>query len=253
MHGANRDRSFGKNRAILADDALQTAATARPAMRYYLAPFCRPPMPRSPARDNKPQLMRSRIAAQAARLIAEDGIDDFGLAKRKAARQLGAASTQSLPNNDEIEVELKAYRELYQADEHSALVQELRRKALTAMRFFEKFDPYLTGGVLKGTAGRYSAINVLLFAANEKEMELFLLNRDIPFEITEEAHFRRSHDASVCVLRLDWQGSPLLLALYEPVDLRGALTVAAGGAGAERAGIGAVERLVDGGPTPMPR
>ena len=37
--------------------------------------------------------MRMRIAQIAARIMAEDGIDDFGLAKRKAARQIGAPDT----------------------------------------------------------------------------------------------------------------------------------------------------------------
>src|SRR2546426_228906 len=63
-------------------------------------------------RTNRQTDMRARIAAAAARLMAEDGIDDFALAKRKAARQLGAADTQSLPRNDEIEAELRAYRAL---------------------------------------------------------------------------------------------------------------------------------------------
>jgi hypothetical protein len=46
--------------------------------------------------------MRARIAAGAARIMAEEGIDDFALAKRKAARRLGAADTEALPANDEI-------------------------------------------------------------------------------------------------------------------------------------------------------
>ena len=57
------------------------------------------------ARDRNPkaQQMRSRIAAAAARIMAEDGIDDFALAKRKAARTLGESDariifTQILPN-----------------------------------------------------------------------------------------------------------------------------------------------------------
>jgi hypothetical protein len=217
-------------------------------MEYHLRPLTgRHAMPRSSTRDTKPQMMRTRIAAQAARLMAEDGIDDFALAKRKAARQLGAPDTQSLPNNDEIEAELHAYRALYQGAGHHNLTLELRRKALAAMRFFEKFDPYLTGSVLKGTAGRHSAINVQLFAANEKELELFLLNRDISFDLAEETHFRADRGGNVPVIRIDWQGSPLHLALYEPVALRGALKPAAG---SERAGITAVERLLAESPSP---
>ena len=61
---------------------------------------------------------RERIAATAARIMAEDGIDSFALAKRKAARQLGAPDTEAMPRNEEVEEALHAYRALYQADEH---------------------------------------------------------------------------------------------------------------------------------------
>ena len=72
-------------------------------------------MPRE-QKKSKQQYMRARIAAVAARIMAEDGIEDFAMAKRKAARQLGASDTQSLPNNDEIETELRLYQSLYQGD-----------------------------------------------------------------------------------------------------------------------------------------
>ncbi len=187
--------------------------------------------------------MRTRIAAQAARLMAEDGMTDIALAKRKAARQLGAPSTQSLPNNDEVEIQLKAYRQLYQPDQHVSVVSDLRGKALTAMRFFERFEPYLTGPVLHGTAGAFSAINLGLFAANEKEFHIFLLDRRLSFKISQERHFRQNHGRELSLLHLDWQGSPLQLALHEPGEIRGASRVPTGTA-AERAGIAAVERLL---------
>ncbi len=41
-------------------------------------------------KSNRQTGMRARIAATAARIMAEDGIEDFALAKRKAARRLGA-------------------------------------------------------------------------------------------------------------------------------------------------------------------
>jgi hypothetical protein len=201
-------------------------------------------MTKTASRDARPGLMRQRIAAQAARLMAEDGIDDFSLAKRKAARQLGAPATQALPGNEEIETELKSYRDLYQRDQHRAILTELRRKALDAMRFFRKFEPYLAGAVLKGSAGEYSAVNVQLFAANEKELELFLLNHPMRFSIEEEADFRSGQHARVPVYCLEWDGSPLRLALYEPVALRGALKPHPLTGLAERASIVALERLL---------
>src|SRR2546422_5131280 len=78
-------------------------------------------------KSNRQTGMRARIAATAARIMAEDGIEDFALAKRKAARRLGASEAQALPGNDEIEAELRSYRALYQADEHPLRIAELRR------------------------------------------------------------------------------------------------------------------------------
>ena len=67
---------------------------------------------------NRQNGMRAAIAAAAARIMAEDGIDDYAMAKRKAARRLGAPETESLPANEEIASALRAYQLLYQADEH---------------------------------------------------------------------------------------------------------------------------------------
>src|SRR5205807_9197714 len=70
-------------------------------------------------RENKlkQQQMRMRIAAAAARMMVEDGLEDFALAKRRAARQLGAEDTQALPKHEEIEVGLRAYQSLYERGE----------------------------------------------------------------------------------------------------------------------------------------
>jgi len=133
--------------------------------------------------------LRAQIAAAAARIMAEDGVDDFALAKRKAARQLGAAHRHAMPGNDEIEEELRAYRSLYQPEEHSARIAELRRLALAAMRLLERFNPYLTGTVLSGIAGPYAAIEIQLFPESAKDVELFLLDRNLPYTTAERRRY----------------------------------------------------------------
>jgi hypothetical protein len=188
--------------------------------------------------------MRSRIAAQAARLMADHGIDDFSLAKHKAARQLGAPATQSLPDNDEIETELRIYRSLYQSDDHPAVILELRRKALAAMRFFEKFEPYLAGPVLKGTAGRHSVVNVLLFAADEKEIEFFLLDRQIRFNVSGEGRVGRTSGAEVSAFDLEWDGTPLHLELHDAASRRWAKSARPDDSPPMRAGISALAQLI---------
>ncbi len=133
--------------------------------------------------------MRERIAQQAARIIAEDGIQSYASAKHKAARQIGAPGTRNLPDNDEVERALRDYQALYQRDEQSVRLHRLREQALEAMRLLEPFNPYLTGSVLKGVATRHSDINLQLFTDSAKEVELFLLARQVPYK-SGEKHLR---------------------------------------------------------------
>lgn len=188
--------------------------------------------------------MRAEIAAAAARLMAEDGIDDFALAKRKAARQLGAADTESLPANAEIEQALRAYRALYQAEEHPGLIRELRLAALEAMRSLEQFNPYLTGPVLTGNAGPYAQIELQLFPDSAKDVELFLLERNVAFETSEGRRFAGDRTRSVSVFTLDWEGVPVRLSVLDPRDERVALKTTQAGRAMDRAGIAEVGQLV---------
>lgn len=132
--------------------------------------------------DPKRQHGRERIAHLAAKLMAEDGIEDFAMAKRKAARQLGIVDASCLPGNAEIESALRQYHAIYQEDEQRERIAALRRQALAEMRRLERFDPHLIGPVLAGTAVRHAAVELILFADSDKEVELFLLGQGIAYK-----------------------------------------------------------------------
>lgn len=163
--------------------------------------------------------MRRNIAAQAARLMAEDGINDYGLAKRKAARQLGAAETEALPNNAEIEEELRAYQALYQGEEQRERLADLRRTALKAMAYLGEFHPYLTGPVLDGTAGRFASIDLEIFAEDTKSVELFLLSHGVDYRL-EMPHHPATADGPESLLQFYFDETPVSLALYDSVAER---------------------------------
>jgi hypothetical protein len=133
---------------------------------------------------------RASIASAAARLMAEDGITDYHHAKKKAARQLGLPEHAAFPDNAEVEAELRAYRLLYQGEDHQELIAALRHTALELLDLLAAFNPYLTGSVLDGTAGEHSRIDILLFADSAKEVEIFLLNRGIDVEHAEPRNDR---------------------------------------------------------------
>ena len=188
---------------------------------------------------------REQIAAAAARIMAEDGIDDFALAKRKALRQLGLHGRLALPGNDEIEAQLRAYRSLYQADEHPERVAWLQRMALDAMFALERFRPYLIGAVLKGICGPYAEIELQLFPESLKEVELYLLDRRLPYDTREVTRFSGDRARAVAVLALDWHGAPLRLSVFDARDERLALKTSVAGRVAERAGLAEVSAIVD--------
>jgi len=197
------------------------------------------------ARHGKRQnAIRSSIAAAAARIMAEDGIDDFALAKRKAARRLGVEEGQWLPANHEIEAELETYRAIYQADEHPERIRALREIALDAMRALQRFNPYLTGAVLKGIAGRYAEIELQLFPESTKEVEIYLLDRGIAYAASPAKRYAGDRATSASVLSLDWSGVPLKLTVLDPRDERLALKTSVAGRVIDRAGIAQVRELV---------
>ena len=186
---------------------------------------------------------RQAIAAQAARLMAQDGIAEFGAAKRKAARQLGAADAAALPSNQEVEIELRAYQGLFQNDEQRARLAEMREIALDIMNTLRAYEPCLTGPVWNGTAGSTSAIVIDLFAESPKMIEVWLLDAEIPYRVQEWPHFNRALERKVPVLSLKHEGYAVNLALYAVDDRRGALLPDAGGAAA-RGNIAAVQILL---------
>jgi hypothetical protein len=188
--------------------------------------------------------IRSHIAAAAARIMAEDGVDDFALAKRKAARQLGIDEGQGLPANHEIEAELQTYRAIYQADEHPERIRALREIALDAMCALERFNPYITGAVLRGIAGRYAEIELQLFPESTKDIELYLLDRGIPYGATHAKRYAGDRATAASVLSLEWSGVPLKLTVLDPRDERLALKTSIAGRVIDRAGIAQLSELL---------
>ncbi|HEX7810768.1 MAG TPA: hypothetical protein VF460_02575 [Burkholderiales bacterium] len=189
-------------------------------------------------RDNgNSREMRSRIAHLAARLMAVDGIDDYALAKRKAARQIGAPDTRHLPNNDEVEQALRAYQQLYQADEQKARLHHLRRSARDMMHLLGHFNPYLSGSVLSGSAGKYSDINLHLFTDSVKDVEMFLINRQIAYRSKEHRVFIGDEPAGVPGFSISTNEADFEVSVFSPRDLRMQLRASPEGRPFERAGI----------------
>ena len=186
---------------------------------------------------------RLRIAHLAARLMAEDGIEDHGLAKRKAARQAGVADTRQLPGNDEIDAALREYRESYHPDAHREQLTELREIAVRAMTEFEKFNPHLVGSVLSGIAGKYAGIQLQLFTDDIKAVELFLIDLGADYEADQTSFYSGEARITVPLFTIDDDGVKIEISVLSPRDERLPLKTSLAGKIIERAKLAAVEAL----------
>lgn len=190
--------------------------------------------------------LRSEIALVAARMIAQDGAE-LDTARRKAARQVlgvDAPKPNMMPDDLQIEDELRKYRALFGGPAHGERLAQLRSTALQVMEALSDFHPYLTGAVLHGTAGEHDDIHLQLFADSAKEVEIYLLNRNVNIDISETPHFKGGRHAPVETVTFSWMKQTVHAELYEYQDLRGALKPRADGR-PQRIDAAALRALID--------
>ncbi|HLT90572.1 MAG TPA: hypothetical protein VKZ85_06480 [Woeseiaceae bacterium] len=128
---------------------------------------------------------RQVLAQEAARIIVEQGVQDYRVAKRKAAERLGMSERGVLPNNTEIERAVSAHLELFGRDRHADALRTLRRAALSAMELLAPFAPRLVGPVLHGTAAAHSPVNLHVFADTFEQVAMRLDEQRVSYRLYE--------------------------------------------------------------------
>ena len=61
------------------------------------------------------------------------------------------------------------------------------------MRELAGSNPYLTGSVLRGSAGKYADIQIQLFCDNAKSVEHYLLGKGVQFKSAQSPALRWRH------------------------------------------------------------
>jgi hypothetical protein len=198
-----------------------------------------------PKRDNpKRNLMRSQLAYAAAKLMAEDGVPDYASAKQKAARQLGATDTQSLPDNLEIDEALRTYQALFKSQQQPEILRTLRERAVVLMRELQEFNPYLVGSVLVGTATEHSDINLQLFCDSVKDLEIYFINQNRVYKSGFKRNRLGDKTVEVPTFTLEVEDTQATLSVYDTDDLRIVQKFKANGRVMERAKLAQVEALL---------
>ena len=125
--------------------------------------------------------LTDEIAASAAQCVVEEGLE-YGPAKRRALKVLGLPPKTPLPNNEQVEAQVRDYIEIFCADTQPGELLALRQHALMWMTRLAAYRPYLGGAVWHGTATRLSDIYLQLFCDDAKSTEIELINQGVDFE-----------------------------------------------------------------------
>jgi hypothetical protein len=168
---------------------------------------------------------KQEITAIAARLVVEEGLD-FGSAKRRAAKQIGAGTRGGLPDNEALELAVEEYIAIFCADTQPSELRALRELALVWMERLARFSPHLGGAVWHGTATRHSDIYLQLFCEDSKAAEIALIDMGVRFEARSVPGFQGALvDALSVHVRSDaiQENIGLHLMVYDHDDIRGAL------------------------------
>jgi hypothetical protein len=158
---------------------------------------------------------RLRVAQTAARLIAEHGLTDWTLAKRKAVRQLLLPETTPLPSNEEVEAALADHHALFGGDAHRSALRRQRIEALAWMRRLARWDPVLVGGVAAGWATEHSDVHLELVADDPKAVEIDLAASGVSYAALPP----RERDATAH-LRIESSPAGIRLAIVTPQQRR---------------------------------
>lgn len=172
---------------------------------------------RSPRAD----MLRKALADEAARLMIEHGVEDYGLAKRKAAMRLGVSDHAVLPKNAEIEAALLDRQRLFGAEAYAERVESQRTAALAAMRLLQSYEPRLTGAVLAGTSTEHTSIELHLFSDSPEAIVVELLDRGLAHR-TGTRRFRASREGfdTYPSLHFTVQGHDIEATVFPQVGLR---------------------------------
>ncbi len=190
--------------------------------------------------------IRRQIALLAARMMYERTESEYFTAKRKAARQLGVEyryRPRDLPSNAEIRDQIQAMANMYEGDQRTQNLREMRLAGLRMMRLLSAFRPRLIGSVLTGHTRQGSDIDLHVFSDSVSPISALLEDEGYTCEVehkrirknNEERVFTHIHTAD----RFEYE-----LTLYPSDKVHYAFKSSITGKAIERASIAELEQFL---------
>lgn len=166
--------------------------------------------------------MQRELVQEAARILCEERLTDYRLAKLKAAERLGLPTRNlQLPDNAPIEAAVIEYQRLFGGSAYAERLQLLRRSAVQAMRLLAEFQPRLVGAVASGATTDAHRVRLHGFADKAELLDLFLEDRKIPFQ-TGERRYRYGDGREEAIPTCEFQAGDVgvEIAVFPSEELR---------------------------------
>lgn len=187
---------------------------------------------------------RSALAQEAARIICEELITDYGLAKRKAAERLGGGR-QEMPENLQIQQAILEYQRLFGGEAYADHLRRMRETAVRMMRWLAEFSPRLVGACVSGAVTRAHRVQLHLFADKAEMLDIFLHDHGVHFEQGERHYrYRDGREARVPLASFEVDGIGVDAAVFAEGELRKPPINPADGAAFRRLSLAEAEPLL---------
>jgi hypothetical protein len=165
--------------------------------------------------------IRQRIAAEAGRLLATQGVGDTREAIRRAARTVGESGEQAWPTHGEVIDKQREYQRLFLSGTQPDALRKLREAATQAMEFLAGFEPRLYGAVLDGSADEGHPVRLQVFSEDPEGFARFLHEQGWPAEPFElRVALNREQSEKFLAWRFAAGGVPFEIVALPPECLR---------------------------------
>jgi predicted nucleotidyltransferase len=163
--------------------------------------------------------LRRLLVREAARLMFEEGVEQYLDAKRKAAKKILGKQKIHLPSNGEISDELYQLSLFHRGDELSETLFEMRLLAMDVMEHLESFSPRLIGSVSTGRIRHGSDIDLHIFTDSLERLQNRLDILQWRYEIKQVWIEKNNRPVEYTHVYLDFE-YPVELSVYPTNEIR---------------------------------
>lgn len=191
----------------------------------------------------KEHRFRAMIVQEAARLMYEEGVQQFFDAKKLAAKRILGKKIKHLPSNGEISDALYQLSQFKDASTHQEKLYFMRIKAIEVMEQLQPFRPSLIGSVSTGRIRKGSDIDIHVFCDQTEELENFIDKLDWRYD-TELVCIQKSNQFKEYLhIYLDFE-YPVELSVYSTLEYKITSRSSTDGKPIKRMGIKQVNQLI---------